>query len=53
VSTFDPFKSTITRTAPQPGRVESSTDRQLEALNKRRLEIEGDLADVARATEVT
>eukprot|EP01034_Spumella_vulgaris_P027512 gene27512-34239_t len=48
---FDPYKSSIVRTAPQPGRVESSTDRQLEALNRKREELEGSVGDVERNTE--
>lgn len=50
---FDPFKSTIVRTAPQPHRTtDSVTESKLEQLSKRRRELEGDPDQVARCTEL-
>ena len=51
-SSFDPFKASVVRTAPQPVRAESSTDRQLQELQQRRRELEGDPSAVQRATVV-
>lgn len=48
---FDPYKSHIVRNAPQP-RGESSTSIELNALTKRRLELEGDKEAVQRYTKV-
>jgi len=60
-ATFDPFKASILRTAPQPVRVGtnphsseslSRTDAQLIQLQKRRMELEGDPMGVDRSTLV-
>ena len=60
-ATFDPFKASILRTAPQPVRVGtnphsseslSRTDAQLIQLQKRRMELEGDPMGVDRNTLV-
>jgi hypothetical protein len=60
-ATFDPFKASILRTAPQPVREGtnphsseslSRTDAQLIQLQKRRMELEGDPMEVDRSTLV-
>ena len=51
---FDPYKTSIVRTAPQPTRGNglSQTEAQLENLNKRRRELEGSIESVSRETKV-
>ena len=51
---FDPYKTSIVRTAPQPSRGGgvSQTEVQLEQLNKRRRELEGSIEAVLRETKV-
>ena len=51
---FDPYKTSIVRTAPQPSRGGgvSQTEAQLEHLNKRRRELEGSIEAVSRETRV-
>lgn len=49
---FDPFKTIVTRTAPQPVRLASSTDKEVARLDKKRMEIEGTPEGVERETQV-
>ena len=51
-ASFDPFKSSVFRSAPQPGRTESETDKRLAELQRKREAIQGDISDVDRCTEV-
>ena len=50
---FDPFKATVVRTAPQPIRLESATEKQLQELQQKRRELEGDPQSVERSTVVS
>ncbi|KAJ1398559.1 hypothetical protein B484DRAFT_438374, partial [Ochromonadaceae sp. CCMP2298] len=58
---FDPYKAFVVRAAPQPvrpsageegGMAQSSTERQLQQLRRRRRELQGCAEDVVRDTEV-
>ena len=51
-NTFDPYKPVIARTANQPPRTESVTDKKLEELDIRRRKLEGNVENVARQTLV-
>lgn len=51
-STFDPYKPVIARTANQPPRAESTTNKKLEELDIRRRKLEGNVENVARQTLV-
>lgn len=52
-TTFDPFKASVVRTAPQPIRMESATEKQLQELQQKRRELEGDPLSVERSTIVS
>ena len=53
VISFDPFKASVVRTAPQPVRMESATEKQLQELQLKRRELEGDPQSVQRSTVVS
>ncbi len=52
MTSFDPYKPVIARTANQPPRTESITDKKLEELNIRRRKLEGNIENVVRQTLV-